>query len=34
MDHMHDLDHVEIDGLISDSDDVDGINNDVYELVG
>ena len=34
MDHMHDFNHVQIDWLICDLDNVDGINNNIDELVG
>jgi hypothetical protein len=31
---MHDFNHVQVDGFVWDLDDVDGINNDVNQLVG
>ena len=34
MDHVHDFDHVEVDGFVGDLDDVDGIDDDVDKLVG
>lgn len=32
--HVHDLDHVEIEGLLGDLDDANRVDHDVYELVG
>ena len=34
MDHVHDFDHVQIDGFVWDFDDIDSINDDVNKLVG
>lgn len=34
MDHMHDFNHMEIDRLISNFDDIDSLNNDIDQLVG
>jgi hypothetical protein len=31
---MHDFNHVQIDWLVWDSDDVDGIDDDINKLVG
>ena len=32
--HMHDLHHVQVNGLVSNPDDVDSVNHDVDQLVG
>jgi hypothetical protein len=34
MNHVHDFDHVQIDWLISDFDNVNSINNNVNKLIG
>lgn len=31
--HVHDLNHVQVDGLILNSDNLDGLYDDVYKLV-
>ena len=34
MNHVHDFNHVQVDGFVWDLDDVDGIYDDVNQLVG
>lgn len=34
MDHMHDFNHMKVDRLISNFDDIDGLNDDIDQLIG
>ena len=34
VDHVHDLDHVQVDGLIGDPDDINCVHHDIHQLVG